>query len=142
MTPEWKGSCFCGEVEIVVRGAPAAMGYCHCASCRHWSAGPINAFTLWKTAAVEVIRGAESLGEFEKSPRSLRRFCERCGGHVLTAHPHWDLIDVYAAVIPEFPFEPKVHVNYAERVVSVRDGLPKLEDLPAEMGGSGRATAE
>ena len=33
-----KARCFCGEVEIEVTGEPAAMGYCHCASCRQWSA--------------------------------------------------------------------------------------------------------
>ena len=35
----YKGSCFCGAVEFTVSGEPAAMGYCHCESCRHWSAG-------------------------------------------------------------------------------------------------------
>lgn len=30
------------------------MGYCHCESCRHWSAGPVNAFTLWKPEALQI----------------------------------------------------------------------------------------
>ena len=33
-------------------GAPEGMGYCHCRSCRSWSGGPVNAFTLWKPEAV------------------------------------------------------------------------------------------
>src|SRR3569833_2373880 len=41
------GGCFCGAVEIEVSGAPEAMGYCHCRSCRSWSGGPVNAFSLW-----------------------------------------------------------------------------------------------
>ena len=41
------GNCFCGAVEIEVSGAPEAMGYCHCRSCRSWSGGPVNAFSLW-----------------------------------------------------------------------------------------------
>jgi len=56
---------------------------------------------------------------------------------VLTEHPHWGLTDVYAAVLRDFPFEPGVHVNYAETVLPSGDGLPKQHDLPAEMGGSG-----
>ena len=52
-----KGSCFCGAVEIQVSGAPEAMGYCHCESCRHWSAGPVNAFSLWKPESVTVTKG-------------------------------------------------------------------------------------
>jgi hypothetical protein len=30
-----------------------------------------------------------------------------------------------------------VHVNYAETVLRIKDGLPKMKDFPAEMGGSG-----
>jgi len=56
------GRCFCGEVQFEVTGAPAAMGYCHCESCRHWSAGPVNAFTLWKPESLKITRGASSIG--------------------------------------------------------------------------------
>src|SRR6267142_6347363 len=53
----YTGSCFCGEVQFEVSGQPTAMGYCHCESCRHWSAGPVNAFTLWKPEALRVTSG-------------------------------------------------------------------------------------
>jgi hypothetical protein len=46
-------------------------------------------------------------------------------------------IDVYAATIPDFPFAAGVHVNYQETRLPLRDGLPKLKDVPREMGGSG-----
>lgn len=36
----YEGACFCGSVKIEVSGEPHAMGYCHCASCRSWSAAP------------------------------------------------------------------------------------------------------
>ena len=52
------------------------------------------------------------------------------------------LIDVYAAVIPEFPFEAGVHVNYQEAVLRIKDGVTKMKDMPAEMGGSGETVAE
>ena len=64
----YQGSCFCGAVEFTVTGEPAAMGFCHCESCRH---------------------------------------------------------------------RPAVHVNYQEATLPIKDGLPKLRDFPAEMGGSG-----
>jgi hypothetical protein len=41
---DYKGRCFCGAVEFTVSGEPVAMGYCHCESCRHWSAGPTDVF--------------------------------------------------------------------------------------------------
>jgi hypothetical protein len=88
------GQCYCGAVKIVVTGDPVGAGYCHCASCRSWSAGPVNAFTLWKPEAVEVTQGADQIGEYHKNERSYRQWCKVCGGHLLTRHPEWDLIDV------------------------------------------------
>jgi hypothetical protein len=120
-----------------VTGAPAAMGYCHCESCRHWSAGPVNAFTLWPRDAVEISKGSEYLSQFNRTPQSTRQWCSNCGGHVLTDHPEMGLIDVYAAIIPDLPFEPALHVHYAETVLPIHDGHPKQKDVPAEMGGSG-----
>ena len=140
--PEYNGRCFCGAVELKVSGKPAAMGYCHCESCRKWSAGPVNAFTLWPPSAVEVTRGTEHVGSFKKTETSLRKWCKLCGGHLLTEHPSWGVVDVYAATIPDLEFEPMLHVNYENSVLRMRDGLPKQHDFPSEMGGSGRLLQE
>ncbi len=69
MTDEniYTGTCFCHAVELTVTGEPVAMGYCHCESCRAWSAGPVNGFTLWKPDAVKIPQGAEHIGEFQKT---------------------------------------------------------------------------
>lgn len=131
------GACFCGAVQITVSGAPEAMGYCHCESCRRWSAGPVNAFSLWKPDAVRITHGEDQLGSYAKSPGSLRRWCNNCGGHVLTEHPTMGLVDVYAAVIDDFDFAPGVHVHYAENVLPIADDLPRFKDVPEPMGGSG-----
>jgi len=136
------GKCFCGAVELEVSGASEGMGYCHCISCRSWSGGPVNAFSLWKPEAVKVRAGAEHISTFQKTPLSARQFCNKCGGHLLTNHPTLGLVDVFAATIPTLPFEPGVHVNYAETVLPMKDGLPKLKDFPAELGGSGEAVVE
>ena len=138
----YEGSCFCGAVQFSVTGEPAAMGYCHCDSCRAWSAGPVNAFTLWKPDDLKITQGADQIGTYNKTPRSGRSWCKACGGHVFTRHPAWNLVDVYAAAIPRFPFKPAVHVNYQETVLPIRDGLPKMKDLPKEMGGSGQMLPE
>jgi hypothetical protein len=136
------GKCFCGAVEVEVTGSPVAMGYCHCRSCRSWSAAPVNAFTLWKPENVRITSGAEHVATFQKTKMSQRQYCKKCGGHLMNSHPPLGLVDVYAATIPALPFKPAVHVNYAETVLPVRDGLPKLKDFPAELGGSGESLAE
>ncbi len=137
-----KGECFCGAVKVEVSGDPEVMGYCHCQSCRTWSAGPVNAFTLWKPEAVKFTAGAEHLGTFHKSPQSQRQYCTKCGGHVMTNHPPFGLVDVYAAILPTLKFAPAVHVNYAETVLPMRDGLPKFKDFPGAFGGSDDLVAE
>ena len=136
------GSCFCGTVKLEVTGAPEAMGYCHCRSCQSWSGGPVNAFSLWKPEAVRITEGAEHVATFQKTETSQRQYCAKCGGHLMTNHPTFGLVDVFAATIPTLAFVPGVHVNYAETVLPMRDGLPKLKDFPKELGGSGEAVAE
>jgi len=138
----YKGECFCGAVHIEATGEPEAMGYCHCGSCRSWSAAPVNAFTLWKPDAVRITSGAEYVGMLEKTPFSRRQYCKKCGGHLMATHPTIGLIDVYAATLPGLDFRPGVYVNYAETVLPMRDGLPKLKDFPAEFGGSGQQIPE
>lgn len=133
----YKGSCFCGAVTLQVTGDPAGMGYCHCESCRHWSAGPVNGFTLWDPKALKITKGAEHIGSFAKTPASERKWCKQCGGHVYTNHPAMGLVDVYAAILPELKFEPGLHVHCQESVLAINDKLPRMKDLPAEMGGSG-----
>jgi len=138
----YSGRCFCGAVELTVSGEPAAMGYCHCASCRHWSAGPVNAFTLWNPEAVKVTRGAEYVGSYNKTPASCCKWCKLCGGHLFTEHPDIGLIDVYAAVLEDLEFKPGIHAHYRETVLGMMDGLPKFRDLPMAAGGSGVSIAE
>jgi hypothetical protein len=142
MATSHTGACFCGAVQVEVTGEPEAMGYCHCSSCRSWSAGPVNAFSLWKPEAVKVTAGAENLASFEKTAMSQRQYCAKCGGHLMTNHPPLGLIDVYAATLPTLTFVPGVHVNYAETVLPMRDGLPKMRDFPEAFGGSGQVMAE
>jgi len=132
-----KGACFCGSVTLEVSGEPAAMGYCHCRSCRSWSGAPVNAFTLWKPDCVRVTAGAEHVGTWQKTALSQRQYCRACGGHLMTRHPTLGLVDVFAAVLPTLRFTPGIHLNYAESVLPISDGLPKLRDFPAEFGGTG-----
>jgi hypothetical protein len=56
---------------------------------------------------------------------------------VLTEHPKSKMVDVYAAVLADYPFEAERHVHYGETKLRMRDGLLKLRDLPKQAGGSG-----
>ena len=138
----YSGHCFCGAVQFQVQGAPEVMGYCHCESCRQWSAAPFSAFTLWKPDAVRVTQGAEQIATTNKTKTSDRQWCKRCGGHVFTGHPDWGVTEVCAAIIPDLPFTPALHVHYQETVLRMPDGLPKMKDVPKAAGGSGVTVPE
>jgi hypothetical protein len=142
MADTYKGACFCGAVEIEVSGQPNAMGYCHCRSCRSWSGGPVNAFSLWNPESVKITKGADLVATYNKTDMSFRKFCSKCGGHLMADHPPLKMVDVFAATIPDLAFSPVVHVNYQESVLPIRDGLPKLKDFPSEFGGSGQTMQE
>ena len=46
-------------------------------------------------------------------------------------------MDVRSGAFRNSPFKPKVHLNYAETILPMRDGLLKLKDFPGEIGVSG-----
>ncbi len=138
----YKGSCFCGAVELTVSGDPLFMGYCHCESCRHWSAAPLTAYVLWQPEAVQITKGEENIVTYNKTEMSYRKSCRLCGGHLLTDHKTMGIFDVYPSVTPELNFIPDMHVHYGETVLPMKDGLPKFKDLPAEAGGSGEMVSE
>lgn len=142
MTAIHHGACFCGAVRITARGTPEDMGYCHCTSCRAYSGALVVAFTIWQAENVQVTQGAELLGSFNKVGTSDRTFCARCGGHLFIDHPHLGVVDVRASVLPTVRFAPRLHLNYAEAVLRMKDGLPKFKDLPGEIGGSGERMGE
>jgi hypothetical protein len=52
------------------------------------------------------------------------------------------VVDVYAGIIRDFPFKAALHVHYQEAFLRVRDGLPKMKDLPTDFGGSGDVMPE
>lgn len=140
----YQASCFCGEVQLTLRHLPEGQGFCHCHSCRSWSAGPVNAFTLWKPEHIEISRGKDKLQAYEGNPVSdhqevvsIRKWCSNCGGHVLIEHPTMGVVDIPAAIIENFQHEPGLHVHYGESILAVKDGLPKFKDLPESFGGSG-----
>ena len=106
-----KGRCFCGAVELIVTGEPSAMGYCHCKDCAAWSATPINSYSFWGFDQLEITKGLENIQTFCKTDHSKRKFCKKCGGHIMTEHPSSNLVDIFAVILERFSFKPSIHVN-------------------------------
>src|SRR5437763_16983511 len=109
MADKHTGGCYCGAVEVQATGEPVDMGYCHCNDGRRYCTAPVSIFTLWKPEAVKISKGAQHLGKFRGSELSDRRFCAKCGGHVLIDHPTLGLADIRVA-LSGLAFKPTVHL--------------------------------
>lgn len=133
-----KSGCCCGAVQLEITGEPTVMAYCHCDSCRSWLGAPVHAATLWPTPNVVVARGEENLLVFKKTDASHRHSCTKCGSPVLIRHPALGMTDVPAGSVSGLDYAPTLHVNYGERVLAIRDGLPKFSDFPENFGGTGK----
>lgn len=79
---------------------------------------------------------------FAKTPRSALRLGAKCDGHPVTNHPTFALVDAFAATLPTLHLKPGVHLDDAQSVLPMKGGLPRLEDVPVEFGGSGEIAPE
>jgi hypothetical protein len=138
----YKSGCFCGAVQVEISGDPPVQAFCHCNSCRSWLSAPVHAAALWPTPNVRVVKGEDKLKVFKKTEASQRHFCTTCGSAVLIRHPAMGMTDVPAGTVVGLAYTPTVHVNYGEKVLSMRDGLPKFKDFPKDFGGSGEMLPE
>ncbi len=140
-TPK-RATCFCGAVEVEVSGPAVSQGYCHCGSCRAFTAQPFIAYAIWPAPNVSVTRGDASLAAAPRNDMTTHRFCKDCGGHVMNELNGGAVVDVYPMIIEGHRFEPQAHMCYAERVIDFRDGLPKYRDMTERSGGSGQLIPE
>ena len=94
-----------------------------------------------RSGAVRVTQGADKIATYDKTPRSYRKRCTPCGGRVFAEHLQW-LGQRRGRRHSRVSLQGGVHVNYQETVLRIRDGLPKLKDIPTETDGSGVVVPE
>ena len=94
---------------------------------------------LFHSHQIQLVSGEEKLSLFKRTSDtgSIRKFCSDCGAALFNEHPDIELTDIMAVSIPDLEFNPKLHTNYAEKIVSFNDGLPKYRDFDPAVGGSG-----
>ncbi len=91
--------------------------------------------------AVRVIEGEDHVRSYSKGDKTIRKWCNICGGHLFTYHQKIRLIDVYPAVLQSYNFQPTVHLCYHKCVAPIRDALTKKgmygEDVPEHAPDAG-----
>ena len=124
--------CDCGAVELTLRGAPIVHASCHCQDCRDLLNIPFNALDAWDGDVAEVTRGREHLIEYPYPGKAMKRYtCRECGATLCNTNAY-DWAVVSQALIRKcngdlLPGElaSDKHFFYEERVVDIRDALPK-----------------
>ena len=76
-----------------------------------------------------------------KPSNSWRHSCAKCGGVVYDNKAHMGMAMVPAGLSNK-PFCPTIHLFYAEKIVSVKDGLPKFKNCPKDFGGDSETLDE
>ena len=81
------GSCMCGSVAYEVDAAPGPIVHCHCPTCRKAHGTAFSSVTNVPRENFRFVRGEELLIAFESSPGKFRKFCSRCGSHIVADRP-------------------------------------------------------
>ena len=77
------GSCLCGAVAYEVSAPIGPIVLCHCVTCRKAHGSAFASISTVPRAHFRWVRGEEFLAAFESSPGKFRRFCKRCGSHIV-----------------------------------------------------------
>ena len=77
------GSCLCGDVAYAVDVLIGPIIHCHCATCRKAHGAAFSTLSPVPRELFRWTRGVELVASFESSPGKFRRFCPRCGSHLV-----------------------------------------------------------
>jgi hypothetical protein len=134
----YRGSCYCGAVKLLAKADPVDAKICHCRGCQllhgapmQWAAIFHKHDILFTKDSIENITffNSESMQSTHVLPCKLA--CKNCRG--LIADEGRRMMLLFPTVfnfdrnrIPE-SFKPTCHIFYGQRVVDVRDGVPKFD---------------
>eukprot|EP00931_Biecheleriopsis_adriatica_P103786 TRINITY_DN78583_c0_g1_i1.p1 TRINITY_DN78583_c0_g1~~TRINITY_DN78583_c0_g1_i1.p1 ORF type:complete len:611 (+),score=116.00 TRINITY_DN78583_c0_g1_i1:33-1835(+) len=158
--PAWEeavvreAQCHCGEIKITCRGEPRAVSYCHCSICRKLSGAPFSCQAVFPAEQVELsLSPGAAITGLQTSKGVERSRCASCmapvrgtllGGKMaavplalLTIWRATDKRPGQDSAVDSSGLRPQHHLYYRDRVMDVRDGLPKYEGSIRLSGGKG-----
>lgn len=135
----YHAQCACGAVQLEADGEPVVQCYCHCNSCRSFTGSPVSTPVLWPRQSVRFVSGEDKLNRYSKTGHASggRLSCSVCHGVVGANLAEAGLFDIFSGLVSDLEFKPTVHLNYENALLPIKDGLPKLKDMPKDWGGSG-----
>lgn len=129
------GSCLCGSVQYLIRGALGGAVFCHCARCRkaNGSAFAVNAAVA--EADFEVSQGQTLLKSFSTAEGVHRLFCGECGSPIVSKRdsmPGVLRLRVGTLDTPIGDSRPNAHIFVASKAEwdEIHDELPQFAERP------------
>ncbi|KAK0724891.1 Mss4-like protein [Lasiosphaeris hirsuta] len=118
---KWKGKCHCGAVEYQLsRDKPLDSKYCHCTTCQRlhgWAA-------IFHKTDINFTKGHHDLGWYDSTNKSTTHHlpckvqCAFCRTPIMDEGRNMILLGA-----------AQNHMFYPQRVVDIKDGLPKFKGL-------------
>jgi hypothetical protein len=128
----YRGSCLCRSIEYEVTAELGDFGYCHCTSCRKASGSAHGANAPVDRANFRLLRGADTLREYQSSPGKFRAFCSRCGSPIFAyIEATRDVIRLrLGSLDTPFAKQPKAHTFVSDKAEwePIADGLPQFAE--------------
>ncbi|KAK3320255.1 Mss4-like protein [Cercophora scortea] len=157
---KWVGACHCGKVGYELsREKPLKSKYCHCTTCQRLHGAPFQWAAIFHKEDINFTNGIHDLGWYDSSSKSTTHHlpckvqCAYCrtpimdeGRNMILLFP--TLIDGINSDKGREAFKAEHHMFYSERVIDIKDGLPKFkgmsddspridEDTGEEISGTG-----
>ena len=133
---DFKGHCYCGDIQYEASGDPILKVQCHCRECQYLSGGSANVTIGMPAAGFKYTKGTPS--QFTRSDLDspvTREFCGNCGTQVLSKAPVLPdvmLIKVGHDGRPD-PVQPRhgdLHRATSKTSTTMPDGMPSFERMP------------
>lgn len=134
MDKQYQIQCECGDVKLILTGAPRVKGFCHCEDCRDLLDVPFHSVTAWNKEQLETVEGETLVSEYQHPELEMKRiFCSNCGETLYNTNAmDWRVISQLLIrkcngdTLPD-ELHSDSHFFYARRIVDIDDDLPKHE---------------
>lgn len=151
---KWKGRCHCGKVQYELsRDKPLASKYCHCTTCQRMHGAPFQWAAIFHKEDINFTNGHHDLGWYDPTNKSTTHHlpckvqCAYCrtpimdeGRNMILLFP--TLIEDINTAEGREAFKAECHMFYPQRVVDIKDGLPKYSKLSGESDMCDEETGE
>ena len=113
--------CDCNAIKISMEGKPKVHAYCHCDDCRELLQVPYHSVLAWESDKVSLVKGSESLIEYQHPKKKMKRmFCKDCGEVIYNTNAMgWKLVSqllfkkCHENALPD-GYESNAHFFYKE----------------------------